>query len=277
MLGSTLRQEQIFKFREDVHLFLQEVRAATPRTISYRQAEASLKTIRDIVLTYGLPIPFGDEVENQIRDLSKSRWRAEELRDGKQRIFAAFIEVLVRVLGHFCILLRDIYSCCKTADPRTLSLLDQVVTEFTIRTPDFRHAAVFSGCFNPSTDLVKPVRNQIPNEMEATFQLWNAHSKVSEKPHEMHNRFCQAMARLVVKPTEDDYTGLRLKQENRHPPKRARHDPYAAVSDDEEEEVDASYFLMTGGGGKNLMLLGGKGPMLFSSPAPPALPDNEDG
>jgi hypothetical protein len=266
MLGSTLRQEQIFKFREDVHIFLQEVRASTPRTISYRQAEASLKTIRDIVLTYGIPIPFGEEVEDQIRDLSKSRWRAEELRDGKQRIFAAFIEVMIRSVGHYSILIRDIYSCCKTADARTLSLLDQVVTEYTIRSPDFRSSCVFSGCFNPATDLVKPVRNQVQNEMEATFLLWNAHSKVSEKPHEMHNRFCQAMARLVVKPTEDDFVGLRLKQENRQPPKRARPDPYAlGEDDDEEEEVDdATYFLMSGG--KNLMLLGGKGPMLFSSP-----------
>lgn len=272
MLGHNLRQEQIFKFREDVHIFLPEVRAATPRTISYRQAESSIKTIRDIVYTYGLPIPFGEEVENQIKDLSKSRWRAEELRDGKQRIFAAFIEVLLRNLGHYCLLLRDVYSCCKTADARTLSLLDQVVTEYTIRSPDFRHSCVFSGCFNPATDLVKPVRNQVQNEMESTFQLWNAHSRVADKPHEIHNRFCQSMARLVVKPTEDDFAGLRLKQESKIPAKRARLDPYAtAVSDEEEEEEGgAQSYMLVSGSGKNLMLLGGKGPMLFSAAPAPA-------
>jgi hypothetical protein len=277
-----LRLEQIFKLREDVQIYLPEVRTNTLRHMSYRQAEAYVKVLCDMIGTYGLPIAFNPiTVLDQIKKKSRSDWRIEELRDGKQRVWAAFLEILMGSVGHYSLILFHLYRSSKAADLHLLALLDQATTDYSIRMPDFRGSQTFFGAYNPA-ELVVPAKNQVVCEIDACFHLWNCYSKAAEKPNETHNRFAQSMARMVVKPTADDFDGLAKKVAERTS-KRARRDPFsdykpeseddepeiaAAACEEEEEEEGGVFAVPIISGGKGLSVVGAKG--YYVSAGPPA-------
>jgi hypothetical protein len=281
MSHSKICLEQVFKLREDVQLFLAEVRTNTLRHMTYRQAEAFVKVIADIIGTYGLPVLFSTSVVlEQIKKKSRSDWRSEELHDGKQRVWAAFLDVLIQSIGHYSLVVYHIYRSSKCADLHLLCLLDQASTDYTLKMPDFRASTLFFGAFTPG-ELIVPAKNQVVCEIDACFHLWNCYSKAAEKPNEAHNRFAQSMARMVVKPTSEDFEGLAKKAGERSA-KRARRDPFSEfkpdAEDDEEmppppvfsvpeDESDTESFAAVPSGGKGLTTsyLGAKGWLLSAS------------
>ena len=279
-----LRLEQIFKLREDVQIYLPEVRSNTLRHMSYRQAEAYVKVLCDMIGTYGLPVAFNPSVIlDQIKKKSRSDWRIEELRDGKQRVWAAFLDILIGSVGHYTLILFHLYRSSKAADLHLLALLDQATTDYSIRMPDFRGSQTFFGAYSPP-ELVIPAKNQVVCEIDACFHLWNCYSKAAEKPNETHNRFAQSMARMIVKPTSEDYEGLAKKVAERTS-KKARRDPfteYRPESDDEEPDIPSAYAIkdeeddeetdliavpVLSASGKGLSVVGGKG--FYVSAGPP--------